>query len=112
MHYMSETPEELTAAAEAASPQDTSSPNPDLQFRYDLAFPTFNDEMLQRLQSYGQVEAVAEGILLYTYGDRDSDMFVVLSGKLNLLNSQRTVAWLAPRRKAGCCVSRERTCGY
>jgi thioredoxin reductase (NADPH) len=118
MHYMSETPEELTAAAEAASPQDTSSPNPDLQFRYDLAFPTFNDEMLQRLQSYGQVEAVAEGILLYTYGDRDSDMFVVLSGKiesrllveggeskffrslcagefsgeLNLLNSQRTVA--------------------
>jgi thioredoxin reductase (NADPH) len=118
MHDMSETQDELTAAAEAASPQAASSPNPDLQFRHDLAFPKFSDEMVQKLRSYGQEETVPEGTLLYNYGDRDTDMFVVLSGEiesrllvegggskffrslpagefsgeLNLLNTQRTVA--------------------
>ena len=115
---MSETREELTAAAQAVSPQPASSSNSDIQFRRDLAFPRLSDEILQRLGSYGQEETVAKDVRLYTYGDRDTDMFVVLSGEiesrllaerggskffrslpagefsgeLNLLNTQRTLA--------------------
>ncbi len=115
---MSETREELTAAAQAVSPQPASSSNSDVQFRRDLAFPRLSDEMLQRLASYGQEEIVLNDTLLYAYGDRDTDMVVVLSGEvesrllvegggskhfrslgvgdfsgeLNLLNSQRSVA--------------------
>ena len=115
---MSEVHEELTATANAASPDAINASVPDLQFRSDLAFPRFSEEMLQRVASYGHEETVAENTQLYTYGDRDTDMFVVLngeiesrllveggrskcfrllsagefSGELNLLNTQRTVA--------------------
>ncbi len=115
---MSEAHEELTAAAKSASPDAINASVPDVQFRSDLAFPRLRDEMLQRIQSYGHEETVAENTQLYTYGDRDTDMFVVLSGEiesrllmeggrskcfrllsageftgeLNLLNTQRTVA--------------------
>jgi thioredoxin reductase (NADPH) len=115
---MSEAHEELTAAAKAASPDLVDASVPDAQFRSDLAFPKLSEEMLQRAQSYGDEETVAEDTQLYTYGDRDTDMFVVLSGQiesrllvegsrskcfrllsageftgeLNLLNTQRTVA--------------------
>jgi thioredoxin reductase (NADPH) len=115
---MSETHEELAAAAMAASPDAKNASVPDVPFRSDLAFPRLSDEMLQRIRSYGREETVAENTQLYTYGDRDTDMFVVLSGEiesrllveggrskcfrllsageftgeLNLLNTQRTVA--------------------
>jgi thioredoxin reductase (NADPH) len=87
-------------------------------FRRDLAFPKLSEEMVQRLQGYGRDEIVPENTILYTQGDRDTDMFVVLdggidillpslngghkafarhrrndfSGELSLLNSQRSVA--------------------
>jgi thioredoxin reductase (NADPH) len=115
---MSDVHEELTATAQAASPDAVNASVPDLQFRSDLAFPRLDDDMLQRIVSYGHEETVAENTQLYTYGDRDTDMFVVLngeiesrllveggrskcfrllsagefSGELNLLNTQRTVA--------------------
>ena len=115
---MSEIHEELAAAATAASPNAISASSPDVPFRADLAFPKFSDEMLQRTRFYGHEETVAEDTLLYTYGDCDTDMFVILSGQiesrllveggkskcfrlfsageftgeLNLLNTQRTVA--------------------
>ncbi len=115
---MNETHEEVSAAAEAASPQNASSSAPDVQFREDLAFPHLSAESLQKLLLYGDVETLPADTLLYTYGDRDTDMFVVLdgeiesrllveggaskcfrvlrtgefTGELNLLNTQRTVA--------------------
>jgi thioredoxin reductase (NADPH) len=118
MRKMSEHQEELTAAAQAVSPQPSASSNSDIAFRPDLAFPKLSGEMLERLRSYGQEEAVPADTCLYTYGDRDTDMVVVLSGEvesrllvkgggsklfrslracdfsgeLNLLNSQRSVA--------------------
>ena len=87
-------------------------------FRRDLAFQTLTEEMVQRLRGYGREEIVPENVTLYTTGDRDTDMFVVLdggievvlcspnggykvftqhrrhqfSGELSLLNSQRAVA--------------------
>lgn len=116
---MSGTQDELTASAEAATPHvSTSAEGSDLPLRRDLAFPKLSTEMLQRLHRYGEEEVFAEDTLLYTYGDRDTGMFVVLSGEiesrlmvagggskrfrslcageftgeLNLLNTQRTVA--------------------
>ena len=115
---MSEAKEELSAAAQAVSPQPLASSHSDVEFRQDLAFPRLTDQMLQRLGSYGQEEAVPKDTCLYMYGDRDTDMFLVLTGEiesrllmkgggskcfrylrpgeftgeLNLLNTQRSVA--------------------
>lgn len=115
---MSEPQEELTAAAEAISPQSPPSSNSDLVFRHDLAFPRVSGEMLRRFGLYGDVETVPKDTILYRHGDRDTDMVVVLSGEIesrllvegggsrtfrtlgagqfsgefNLLNSQRSVA--------------------
>jgi thioredoxin reductase (NADPH) len=54
-------------------------------FRRDLAFPKLSDEMVQRLQSYGREETVPANTTLYTQGDRDTEMFVVLDGGLDVL---------------------------
>ncbi len=115
---MSEPREEFNPADQAVSPEPLSTSHPDNGFRNDLAFPLLSAEMLKRLESYGQEETVPKDTCLYTYGDRDTDMFVVLkgeiesrllvrgggfkvfrslrtgdfSGELNLLNTQRTVA--------------------
>jgi thioredoxin reductase (NADPH) len=64
-------------------PPDAQATNAD--FRRDLAFQTFPDEMIQRLRGYGHEEIVPENVTLYTYGDRDSDMFVVLEGGIDVL---------------------------
>ncbi|MGC2619985.1 MAG: cyclic nucleotide-binding domain-containing protein, partial [Acidobacteriaceae bacterium] len=115
---MSEPQEELIAAAEAVSTQSSASPKPDMAFRHDLAFPRLSGEMLQRLGSYGHEETVPNNTCVYTYGDRDTDMLVILSGaidsrllvkgggskvfrslgagdftgELNVLNTQRSIA--------------------
>lgn len=115
---MSEPEEELTAAAEAASPQRSASSNVNAPFRQDLAFPRFDNDIIRRLGPYGHEELVSRDTCLYTYGDRDTDMLVVLSGgiesrllvkgggskvfrvlragdfsgELNLLNTQRSIA--------------------
>jgi thioredoxin reductase (NADPH) len=54
-------------------------------FRRDLAFPTLADEMVQRLRNYGREEVVPENTTLYTQGDRDTDMFIVLDGGIDIL---------------------------
>ena len=115
---MSEPREEFTPADQAVSPEPLSTSRSDDGFRSDLAFPLLSAEMLKKLEPYGQEETVPKDTCLYTYGDRDTDMFVVLtgeiesrllvrgggfkvfrslrtgdfSGELNLLNTQRTVA--------------------
>jgi len=113
-----ETREELSPAFRAVSPQPALSSTPDVELRLDLAFPRLSEEMLERLRSYGQEETVPKDTCLYMYGDRDTDMFVVLTGEiesrvpvkgggskrfrsfrageftgeLNVLNTQRSVA--------------------
>jgi thioredoxin reductase (NADPH) len=119
MQKMSEPQEELTAAAQAVvSPPPLTSLGSNVEFRLDLAFPRLSDERLQRLGSYGKEEFIATDTCLYTYGDRDTDMLVILSGEiesrllvkgggfkvfrslcageftgeLNILNTQRSIA--------------------
>jgi thioredoxin reductase (NADPH) len=115
---MSEPQVEFTEAAEAVTPQPSTSPGANITFRQDLAFTRFDDGTLRKLGPYGQEESIPTDTCLYTYGDRDTDMLVVLSGEiesrllvsgggskvfrvlrsgefsgeLNLLNSQRSVA--------------------
>jgi thioredoxin reductase (NADPH) len=80
------------------NPNDQLGPNDDAQliisttvqsitadFRRDLAFPTLPEEMVQRLESYGSEEIVPANTTLYTRGDRNTDMFVVLDGEIHVL---------------------------
>ena len=79
---MSESREELTSVVQAVSPEPVSSSNLEVEFRHDLAFPRLSGEMLQRLRSYGQEESVPKDTCLYSCGDRDTDMLVILSGEI------------------------------
>lgn len=74
--------EKIASPAQTVSPDAVSLPNSDVEFRRDLAFPKFSAEMLERLHSYGQEETVPKDACLYMYGDRDTDMFVVLAGEI------------------------------
>ena len=116
---MSESREELTSVVQALIAEPVSSSNLEFEkFRHDLAFPRLSGEMLQRLRSYGQEESVPKDTCLYSCGDRDTDMLVILSGEiesrllvkgggskvfrslcageftgeLNVLNTQRSIA--------------------
>ncbi len=51
-------------------------------FRPDLAFPRLTEEMVERLRSYSQEETLPANHQLFTYGDRQVDMFVVLEGDI------------------------------
>ncbi|MGA7524651.1 MAG: FAD-dependent oxidoreductase [Acidobacteriaceae bacterium] len=54
------------------------------EFRRDLAFPKLTEEMVQRLMPYGREEVFPAKTILYTYGDRQTDMFVVLEGGIDI----------------------------
>jgi thioredoxin reductase (NADPH) len=68
------------------SDQDTSIINtwniPD--FRPELAFAKFTDDMVARLRLYGSEEEFPANALLFTYGQRQIDMFVVLDGEVEV----------------------------
>ena len=56
--------------------------NPD--FRSDLAFPKLTEEMVERLRSYGREETLPASVPLFTHGERQVDMFVVLDGEVDV----------------------------
>jgi thioredoxin reductase (NADPH) len=56
--------------------------NPD--FRPDLAFAKLTDEMTARLNAYGQEETLPADVPLFTCGERQVDMFVVLEGQVDI----------------------------
>jgi thioredoxin reductase (NADPH) len=53
-------------------------------FRWELAFPDLTEDMVARLQAYGDQESFPAGAVLYTHGDRKIDMFVVLEGEVEI----------------------------
>ena len=53
-------------------------------FRWELAFPELNEEMVERLRGYGNQETFSAGTRLYTHGDCRIDMFVVLDGEVSI----------------------------
>ncbi|HEX3661702.1 MAG TPA: FAD-dependent oxidoreductase [Acidobacteriaceae bacterium] len=72
--------EEQVAQAVERSPSEEINP----AFRRDLAFPKLTEEMIQRLIPYGREEAFPADAILYTYGDRQTDLFVVLEGGIDI----------------------------
>src|SRR5215469_13798677 len=52
------------------------------EFRPELAFPPLTEEMVERLRPYGQEEIVAADQCLFSRGQRQVDMLVVLDGEL------------------------------
>jgi len=53
-------------------------------FRPDLAFPKLTEEMVGRLRSYGREETLPANVPLFTHGERQVDMFVVLDGEVDV----------------------------
>jgi thioredoxin reductase (NADPH) len=53
-------------------------------FRWELAFPELTEDMVERLQAYGEEESFPAGKVLYTHGDRKIPMFVVLKGEVEI----------------------------
>ncbi|MBW4436701.1 MAG: FAD-dependent oxidoreductase [Pleurocapsa minor GSE-CHR-MK-17-07R] len=61
-----------------------------------VAFPTLTPEQLDLLRPYGVVREVADGEILFEYGDVGYDFFVVLSGQIDIFeNSEGTPRLLA-----------------
>jgi thioredoxin reductase (NADPH) len=77
--------DQLASNQDAQSNEPTAVQEVTAAFRRDLAFPTLTEEMVQRLQEYGREEMVAANVTLYTIGDRETDMFVVLEGGIDVL---------------------------
>jgi thioredoxin reductase (NADPH) len=53
-------------------------------FRSDLAFPKLTEEMVERVRSYAREETFPANIPLFTRGERQVDMFVVLDGEVDV----------------------------
>lgn len=53
-------------------------------FRAELAFPKLTEDMVERLRAYGQEEIVLANTTLFTHGERQVDMFVVLDGEVDV----------------------------
>lgn len=53
-------------------------------FRPEMAFPFLTDDMLERLRTYGHIESVPAKTGLWTRGERDVDLFVVLEGVVEI----------------------------
>ena len=54
-------------------------------FRSELAFPELTEDMVERLRIYGSEESFPADAVLYTLGDRKTDMFVVLAGEVEII---------------------------
>ncbi len=53
-------------------------------FRPELAFPRLTEEMVERLRPYGREETFPANHTLFTHGERQVDMFVVLDGEVTI----------------------------
>jgi thioredoxin reductase (NADPH) len=64
--------------------QKTGIPTPMTPFRPEMAFPFLTEEMVVRLRAYGREEAVDAGVRLWSRGEREVDLFVVLHGAVQI----------------------------
>lgn len=81
---MEETGEKLEAGNSAESYENTIDWL-GVDFRQDLAFPTLTEDMVQRLRDYGSEEVFPANVTLYSYGDPQIDMFVILDGGVDII---------------------------
>jgi thioredoxin reductase (NADPH) len=75
-------------------------------FRPDMAFPLLTGEMVERLQGYGHVQEFAAGTQLWSRGDREVNLHVVLAGELEVLapnndGEMKSITTLGPGQFSG-----------
>ena len=89
------------ASNQDAPSNERTAPEGTAAYRRDLAFPVLTEEMVQRLNEYGREEVVEADVTLYTFGDRETDMFVILDGGVDVLlpSSDGTLKVFARHRK-------------
>jgi thioredoxin reductase (NADPH) len=72
---------------------------------HDGAYPRLDDEQLARLKAAGRTRPTTPGEILFREGDEDYDFFVVLEGKVAIVqgegDDQRLIAVHGPRRFLG-----------
>ena len=83
--YMTIPNEQPAYNQDAPSNEQTDAQGITAAYRRDLAFPKLTEEMVQRLHEYGREEIVAANLTLYNLGDRETDMFVILDGGIDVL---------------------------
>jgi thioredoxin reductase (NADPH) len=54
------------------------------EFRPDLAFPKLTEDMVERMRAYGHEETFPANVPLFTHGERQVDLFVVLDGDVEI----------------------------
>jgi thioredoxin reductase (NADPH) len=77
--------DQLVSNQDTPSNEQTVAPESTAAYRHDLAFPTLTEEMVQRLQEYSREEVFDANVTLYTFSERNTDMFVVLDGGIDVL---------------------------
>ena len=69
------------------TPHRTPSSPPESATRDDRhAFPRLSDEHLARIESFGSIQEVANGELLFEQGQRSVDFFVILKGRVEIFH--------------------------
>jgi len=53
-------------------------------FRPEMAFPYLTEEMIDRLEAYGRRETFPEQAVLWSRGEREVDMFVIIEGTVEV----------------------------
>lgn len=76
-------PEKDTAVEAARNSIDSSDP----YVREQQTFPKLNEDQVARMQSYGHVEELDKGSVLFTRGERGVDFFLILDGSIEITDS-------------------------
>ena len=84
----------------------TGIPSTSPPFNAELAFPYLTEEMVSRIERYGHKETFEAGVPLWTRGEREVDMFVVLEGTVEVYaqgenGERKAVATLHERQFSG-----------
>jgi thioredoxin reductase (NADPH) len=72
-----------TLSAAVAAPEPAANPA-DPYEREAQTFPRLSREQVQRAQSFGRVEDLPKGAVLFRRGDRTVDFFLVLQGAIEI----------------------------
>ena len=85
---------------------NTQAPQPRTQPPLHTSFPGFSESAIERLRLFGVEQRVETATLLFSRGDRDVDMFVVLDGRLEVFETdgqgtENIVAVLSPGQFTG-----------
>ena len=72
--------------------QDPQVSNAPPTFRPEMAFPYLTEEMVVRLHKYGREQSFPVDAVLWSRGDREVDLFVVLDGQVDIYVESKNVA--------------------